>query len=259
MQNPATRIERKTILTSAGRGPALLAFAGPPTPAGLATVVACAQNLRRVLTVTLVGGRPGGVIVTCREVALVAAAVRRAAAAIVVVAGATTASVVRRLAAATRRPVLIARTRQPWQLVLAASDLQTRGVPVIAAGAALAARGSARAVVLHNVVPAWGHPSASVVPLATARLSRRLRRLSRVSGRSSPSAAVIVSHGTAADRAIVEAIVRRDADVLVIGMRPPRPQPTLRCGDRLVAASPCNLVVVPLGTAREPGRPEVGA
>ena len=235
-----------------GRGPALLAFAGQPSTEQFSTLVACAENLERDLLATNVGSRPGGVIATDKEVALVAAVVRKAGAAVVVVAGDTPPRVVRRLVAASRRPVLVARTRQRWEVVLSATDLETRGVPVVAAGAALAATRGASSVVLHNVAPVWVAPTAVVVPGAGGanRVARRLRRLARLAARTSPPSQVVVSSASAVDRAILDATVRRHADILVVGMRRPARRTRARCADRLVAATPGNVMVVPLGPPR---------
>lgn len=254
---PLTKTRNGTV----GRGAALLAFAGEPPPGVFATMVVCAENLDRDLIATTVGSRAGGVIATEQELALVTAAVRRSAAAVVVVAGATSPQIVRRLAAAGRRPVLVARTRQPWQVVLAATDALTRGFPVVEAAATVAAARHATSVVLHNVTPGWVSPSALIGGggVFATGLARRLRRLSRTVARTSPRSNILVCRAGAAARAIVDATVARDADVLVIGMRRPSPRHRSRCADHVVAATPGNVLVVPLGAKCRDGQAAVRA
>lgn len=244
IRNPAMT-SRAPSGPRAPRGPALLAFAGPPTPAQLAVMVACAANLGRDLLAVTVEGRAAAVLSSRRAVAQVAAAARRSSAMLIVVAGETPARAVRDLAAATGRPVLIARTRRRWRLVLSATDLQARGTPVMATGAAVAATCRARAVVLHNVEPPAAPPAA-----------RRLRRLERLAARTTPPSAPLVSRAAAPDRAIVEAAARRRADLLVIGAR--RPDGRVgRCADGVIANASTNVMVVPLGASRNRTNPEV--
>lgn len=255
MANP-NELDMNDAMPEVGRGAALLAFAGKPPRAVFATMVACAENLGRDLVAATVGARDGGAIATVQEVARVAAAVRRSGAAILVVAGGTAPHLVRRLAAACRRPVLLARTRQPWTRVLAATDLEAAGLPVVAAGAAIAASAGAEAVVLHNVAPAWAAPTPLLGTGAVfaARVARRLRRLVRTAGRMSPRSQVVVCASAAADRAIVDAVVARDADLLVVGMRRPARRLRARCADHVVAATPGNVLVIPLGRRRVPAQ-----
>lgn len=242
--------------TRAPRRPALLAFAGPPTPAQLAVMVSCAANLERDLFAVTVGTRLGTVLSTRRAVAQVAAAVHRAAATLVVVAGETPARSVRGLAAATQRPVLIARTRRRWRLVLAATDLRARGAPVVAAGAAIASACRARAVVLHNVEPAEASRSAAG-PRAAPHVTRRLRRLARLAARTTPPAASLVSSAASPEQAIVEAAAWRRADLIVIGMRRPDERRADRCADGVIAEASTNVMVVPLGASRDRPQEEV--
>lgn len=235
------------------RGAALLAFAGPPAPEVLATMTACAANLDRQLDVATAGVRPGGVIAVDAEIDQIAAVVRRRAIAVVVVASATAARIVRRLAIRTRRPVLVARTRQRWQLVLAATDLCARGVPVVTVATGLASVSGAAALVLHNVAPTWAAPSRSIRPLASASVARQLRRLARVAARTSPHPQVMVASTVEPARAIVDAMVARDADLLVVGMRRPRPRRPGGCAERVVSTTPGNVLVVPLGASVRSG------
>ena len=239
--------------TSTSRGPALLAFAGSPTPETLAVMVACAANLARdLLAITVDGRRGDGVITAPRELAPVVAAARKTAAAVVVVAPGTPTLIVRRLAAATRRPVLIARTRAPWRTVLAATDLRTRGAPVVAAGAALAASAGAASVVVHSVAPGWIAPGATLArgDRAARAVAARMRRLARVAARTTPPPEVVIASAASPARAIVHAAAEREADVLVVGMRRPTRRGPRRCADRVLTSAAHNVVVVPLGAAR---------
>lgn len=237
------------------RGPALLVHAGPPDRATLTTMLACAENLGRELASTLVGVRPGRLMVTELELARVVATARRTAAAILVVPGETTTRIVRRLAALTRRPVLVARSGQAWRRVLAATDLRSRGLPVVTAGAAVAATRAAALGVLHNASPRWSSPdnAAASAPIAQS-LCRRLERLTRAALAPAAPAELVVSAALRDDRAILDAVVARDADLLVVGMRRPSRIFHQGCADRVVAMAPVNVLVIPLGA-----RPQVGA
>jgi len=86
-------------------------------------------------------------------------------------------------------------------------------------------------------------------------VARRLRRLVRSASRTSPPSQVVVCGSSAADRAIVDAVVARDADLLVLGMRRPGRRYRTRCSDHVVAATPGNILVVPLRGAHAGARP----
>lgn len=253
---PTPIVTQQRIRTT--RGAALLAFAGSPTPRDFSTMVACAENLERDLLAVTVGERPGGLISTPSEIARLVAAARRVSAAVVVVAGDTSPWVVRRLASAARRPVLVARTRQRWGRVLVATDLQSRALPVVAAGAAVAAARNSEAIVLHNVVPAWSTTAAGRSGGAfAAGVARRLRRLVRATAQAAPDAKVVVCSSRAPSRAIADAVVERGADVLVLGMRRPRPQTRRRCADQVVVGTSGNVLVVPIAAKRRARDAEV--
>jgi nucleotide-binding universal stress UspA family protein len=247
-------------MLQAGRGPALLVFSGPPAPATFDTMVSCAENLERDLVAATVGNRPGGVISSERELGLVTAAVRGIGAAIVVVAAETSSGIVRRLAASVGRPVLVARTGQPWQRVLSATDLRGRRYPVVVLGTAVAETRRAASMVLHNVAPGWAAPTALAGTGAgrvfAAGVARRLRRLARFVARTSPGSTVIVSGVGVAGRAIVDAAAARDADLLVVGMRRPSRRVRARCADHVIASTPGNVLVVPLGARQRDGAAE---
>ncbi|MBL8627217.1 MAG: universal stress protein [Myxococcales bacterium] len=243
------------------RGTVLLVFAGTPSSATLATMLAAAANLGRTITSITVGVRTGAVLVTEPELARAAAAARASDAAVVVVAGGTSARVVRRLTSAARLPVLVARTRQPWSTVVSATDLQAPGTPVLAAGSAVAATRHAEFAVVHNVTPAWQEAAAldSTGGTVAAHVARRLRRLARLAAAVTPTPAVVVCAGPEAPRAIVDACVARGADLVVVGMRRPRATRTDRCADHVVASTPGNVLVVPLGARRRARAVEVTA
>jgi nucleotide-binding universal stress UspA family protein len=174
---------------------------------------------------------------------------------VVVVAGATSTRVVRRLAAAGRRPVLVARTRQAWERVLAATDLTARGLPIFSTATSVAAASGADSVVLHNIAPSWAPPSAVVgaAGRVAGGVARRVRRLLRTAALSAPRAKVIVSSSSEPERVIVDAFVERDADLLVLGMRRPGAHLGPRCADQVVATTPGNVLVVPLTGRRSTG------
>ncbi|MBL8627369.1 MAG: universal stress protein [Myxococcales bacterium] len=237
--SPMTRAVR-----SPRRGAALLAFAGPPPPAVLVTMTACATNLDRRLSAITTGTRRGGVLVTDLDVAKVVAAVRRRAIAVVVVAGGTTPRVVRRLAMLTQRPVLVARTRTPWRRVLAATDLRGPGAPVLALATSLAAERDAEAFVLHSVAPSWATPALAIRPLASAAVVRRMRRLARLAVRATPRPRVLLASAVQPARAIVEAMTTHAAELVVVGMR--RARAGVGCAERVVADAAGNVLVVPL-------------
>ncbi len=231
------------------RGAALLVLAGPPTSDVLVTMVACAQNLGRNMEVIAIGERSGGVVATDPEIAQAAAAKRRIGAAVIVVASGTPPPIVRRLATAARCPVLVARTRQRWEVVLSATDLNARGLPVVVAGSAIAERCHARSLVIHNVSPSWAVPTPNGEPIQSAIVSRRVRRLVRAAAHTTPRSGVMVSNANDAQRAITRAVVERDADLLVLGMRRPTHHLLGGCADGILATTPGNVMVVPLGRA----------
>ncbi|MEZ4401255.1 MAG: universal stress protein [Kofleriaceae bacterium] len=255
---PATPL---TAPAGASRGPALLAFAGTPDDQALTTMVACAANLGRATVTAAVGTSAAAVIATEQEISDVAAEVTRTGAAVVVVDGLTVPRVVRRLAAVTRRPVLLARTRQPWKTVLTATDLRPAGLPVLAAGAAVAAASDAASMILHNVAPLWIGPARAVLVSGprTVGIERRLRRLARAAARATPQATVLIANTGTPAQAIVDASVARDADLLVVGMRRPRRLRAGRCADTVVATSPTNVMVVPVTGTRRLARHDAAA
>ena len=239
-----------------GRGAALLAFAGPPTPAVLSTMTACATNLERRLSAVTTGTRMGGVLATDLDIAKVVATVRRRSIAFVVVAGGTAPRVVRRLAALTRRPVLVARTRARWRRVLAATDLQTPGSPVLALATAVAAVRDAEALLLHSVAPSWATPAPAIRPLASVAVARRMRRLARLAAHATPRPRVVVASSVQPARAIVDAMATHDAELVVVGMR--RAHRGGGCAEQVVADAGGNVLVVPLvapTSASTAGRP----
>jgi nucleotide-binding universal stress UspA family protein len=246
-----SEIQVKVGLQEEGRGIALLVLAGSPTEDVLTTMRACAENLGRELVTATVQGTMGGAIVSQQQLAQIAALVQRSRAAVVVVAGQTPTRFVRRLAAAGRRPVLVARTRQKWTRILAATDLQSRGFPIVAAASAVATAHGADSVVLHNVAPSWAATAATFG--AAGRMATGVagvRRLLRTAARSVPRPKVIVSASARPARAIVDAFAARHADLLVLGMRRPHGRPGARCADHVVATVPGNVLVVPLTRRR---------
>ncbi len=242
--------QRNSLSTETSRGPVLLALAGAPEPAVLTTMTACAENLGRSLEMTMTGEEPGGVLASEADVAHVVTAVRRFAAAIVVVAGTTPASMVRRLVAETRRPVLVARTGQRWATVLSATDLRARGLPVLAAGSALAASCGARSLVMHNAPPTWAAPARLVRPTAAAVAARRLGRLARIAARTVPRSGVMVVCDRDTHRAVVEVVGARGADVVVVGMRRSTRHADGGCAEGIVTGTTANVLVVPLSRPR---------
>lgn len=248
----ATALVATTAVTPPLRGAALLVFAGTPSSATLATMVAAAENLARPLSSITLGDRAGAVLATEPELVRAAAAARAEDAAVLVVAGGTSARVVRRLTSMARRPVLVARTRQPWSSVVSATDLQAPGTPVLTAGSRVAATRHAAFAVVYNVTPAWREAAAldTTGGTVTAHVARRLRRLARLADAVTPSPTLLVCNARDARAAIVEASVARDADVVVVGMRRPHATRTERCADHVVAATPGNVLVVPLAARR---------
>lgn len=256
---PATSTPPPDPVLAAPTGRALLVFAGTPDAVTLATMVACAENLGLEIVTASVGDDAERPLATAHELSRATAEARRVGAEVLVVESGTAPLAVRRLASAARRPVLVARTRQAWQRVMAATDLQSRGAPIIETGADLAARRHASLTVIHNVAPGWAEASRlDRTGAARAHVGRRLRRLANATCKSAPDADVMIGHAGAPEQAVIEAGVARGADVVVVGMRRPRLAPRARCADHIVATMPGNVIVVPL-LARRRARVEARA
>lgn len=121
--------------------------------------------------------------------------------------------------------VLVARTPQFRNTVVAATDLSHPGYPVVTAAGLFRQYLSAELVLIHNVVPvvfsggleaAWpltGAPSAR----SLSRTTHRLRQVAQSCGACS-EALVAVAWNTA--NTILKTAHERDADLVVIGTRP---------------------------------------
>jgi nucleotide-binding universal stress UspA family protein len=132
------------------------------------------------------------------------------------------------LAAAKRLPVLIAREQRPAKVVLAASDLERPGWPVLNEAARLARALGRPLVALHNVLwnvkldlPAvgadWVWPG--LTTLTSEVREQRTAELARVVGHLQVRAEAIVRSELSAADAIMSEASARDADLVVVGSR----------------------------------------
>jgi nucleotide-binding universal stress UspA family protein len=164
------------------------------------------------------------------------------------------------LAAEAKTPVLIAHERPGKPAIVAATDLESNGYPVLREAAELGQRFHAHVVALHNVEPV---PSSVVGTAWAGNLSQppvvratRSQELARAVGRFCVAAETVVLDDFSSARAILAEAAAREAGVVVVGTR--RHAGWLgKLGRRRVAAqvierASCSVLVLPLD-GRRPG------
>ena len=125
------------------------------------------------------------------------------------------------LAAAAAVPVLVAREATHDETILAATDLESDGYPVLRLAAQLGQQLDAPVVALHNVNPvscvgvAWPMIVLPAVPAVEARSAR----LSQVWANLSFGASAVIRDEFNPVDAILWEARKRDADLLVVGTR----------------------------------------
>jgi nucleotide-binding universal stress UspA family protein len=172
------------------------------------------------------------------------------------------------LARASRKPVLVAREHRGSSAILAATDLQTSGHPVLWKAAELGKRLRAKLVALHNVDPIGGAEllpgtlSAGAMtvgagawasihqPAASSRA--RLEQLTRATAPLPLEAEPMVLTEADAARAILSQAGLLDPDCLVIGARQRNWLEELACGSvarEVIERARRSVLVVPMDAA----------
>lgn len=162
------------------------------------------------------------------------------------------------LANAAQVPVLVAHERRGKPAIVAATDLQSQGYPVLREAAAFGQRLEARLVAVHNVEPvvpsvastAW---TINPPPLRAVR-GARSELLARAAERLPVEAEAVILDEFSSAGAILAETKARDADYVVVGTR--RRKTWLdefasgRVAGEIIARAPCSVLVLPLDEKR---------
>lgn len=168
------------------------------------------------------------------------------------------------LCGATGAPVFVARASSAEPTIVAATDLEDEGYPVLRAAAALGRRLEAPVVAVHNVplhvpFPSAGAPWPMTVLPSEPALADRRRRLARALERAHVGAEGFVMRASVTAEAIVARARDQRADVIVVGNRP-RPFRGILClesvGAQVVDRASQSVLMTPLeGRAAAPSAP----
>jgi nucleotide-binding universal stress UspA family protein len=162
------------------------------------------------------------------------------------------------LAGAAQVPVLVAHERRGKPAIVAATDLQTQGYPVLREAAEFGRKFNARVIALHNVEPvlpsvastAW---TINLPPLRAVRAARSVQ-LTQAAERLTVEAQTVVLDEFSSAGAILAETTARDADYVAVGIR--RRKTWLdefasgRVASEVISRAPCSVLVLPLGEQR---------
>jgi nucleotide-binding universal stress UspA family protein len=158
------------------------------------------------------------------------------------------------LAGAARVPVLVAHGHRGNPAIVAATDLQSQGYPVLREAAEFGQRFAARVVAVHNVEPVMPSVASTAwtlhqPPLRAARAARS-EQLAQAAERLPVDARAVVLDEFSSAGAILAEVAARDADYVVVGTR--RRKTWLdefasgHVANEVIARAPCSVIVLPL-------------
>lgn len=161
------------------------------------------------------------------------------------------------LASAAQLPVLVAHERQGKAAIVAATDLQTRGYPVLREAAEFGQKFDARLVAVHNVepeMPSVASTAWTIGPPLRAVRAARSELLGQAAERLPVDAEVVVLDEFSSAGAILAEAKARDADYVVVGTRRRKTWidqfASGRVASEVIASAPCSVLVLPLGEKR---------